>query len=239
MSDGIESSRLDPSSLSSAPKLGGQPKLRLLLVGGDELIDLVASTRNGGSKLESGLQEKVAAAYDGRFEVVVTYHPGGTMSDLYESLSDTNGDPDVVLVSVLADVLGKGRFDVSAFEDAGHRVARMLKDRGAHVVFANVSTVDPRDLVTNYFGLPDDPPSLRAHKAALAIIDLSNQLGISVLDADRLLAEMGAAQHVVTIGRYSSQASDALCDEIKRILEDYGFFENRPLMVQSGKRGPT
>lgn len=225
--------------LMTTPKLGGQQKLRLLLVGGDDLTDLVVSTRNGGSKLSSGLQEKVAEAHAGKFDVEVTIHPGGTMKELADLVPRMSEVPDLVLISLLPDVTGKGHLDIDEFEADGRRVANSLKEMGAHVLIANVSTIDPDDMVTNYFGLPDDPPSLRAHKTALAIIDLSNQIGISVVDADRLLAEMGAAQHVEKIGRYSVEASEALCGEILRIIEDYGFFENRPLMVQSGKRGAS
>lgn len=220
----------------TTPKLGGQPRLSLLAVGGSELTDVIASTRDGGTKLTSGLREKLAEAFEGKFDVDLSLHPGGTMKELADIASGLNGTPDVVLLSVLADVTGKGHLDVNTFEDDTRRVANSLKAKGAHVLFANVSTIDPDDTVTNYHGLQDDPPSLRAHKTALAILDLSNQLGVSVVDADRLLAEMGAAGHVEKIGHYDAEASDVICEEIKRILEDYGFFESRPLMVQSGKR---
>lgn len=218
-------------------KMGGQPRLRILTIGGDELTDVIASSKDGGRKLASGLREKLATAYEGKFDVDVTTHPAVTMKELGDIVPSLKASPDVVLLSVLADVTGKGHLDTDGFEADARRVANSLKEMGAHVIFANVSTIDPHDTVTNYHGLSDDPPSLRAHKTALAILDLSNQLGVSVVDADRLLAEMGAAPHVEKIGHYDSQASDVICEEIKRILEDYGFFENRPLMAQSGKRG--
>ena len=218
-------------------KMGGQPRLRILTIGGDDLTDVIASSKDGGRKLASGLREKLATAYEGKFDVDVTTHPAVTMKELGDIVPSLKASPDVVLLSVLADVTGKGHLDTDAFEADARRVANSLKEMGAHVIFANVSTIDPHDTVTNYHGLSDDPPSLRAHKTALAILDLSNQLGVSVVDADRLLAEMGAAPHVEKIGHYDTQASDVICEEIKRILEDYGFFENRPLMAQSGKRG--
>jgi hypothetical protein len=100
-----------------------------------------------------------------------------------------------------------------------------------------VSTVDPEDTVTNYHALEDDTPALRAHKVALTLIDLSHELGISIIDADRLLAEMGGERNVEGVGRYSPEASEVLCDEVLRILADYGFFEERPLVVQAGRGG--
>jgi hypothetical protein len=218
-------------------KMGGQPRLKVLAVGGAELTDVIASAKDGGRKLTTGLREKLAATYEGKFDLDITAHPAVTMKELSESVSSLNGSPDVVLLSVLADVTAKGHLDTDGFEADARKVVNTLKEMGAHVIFANVSTIDPHDTVTNYHGLSDDPPSLRAHKTALAILDLSNQLGVSVIDADRLLAEMGAAAHVEKIGHYDAQASDVICEEIKRILEDYGFFENRPVMAQSGKRG--
>ncbi len=220
----------------TTPKMGGQPRLRILAIGGAELTDVIASTKDGGSKLTSGLSEKLAAAYEGKFAVDVTNHRAVTMKELGDIVPSLNGNPDVVLLSVLADVTGKDQLDTDGFEADARRVANSLKEMGAHVIFANVSTIDPDDTVTNYHGLTDDPPSLRAHKTALAILDLSNQLGVSVVDADRLLAEMGAAPHIEKIGHYDAEASDIICEEIKRILEDYGFFESRPVMAQSGKR---
>lgn len=221
----------------TTPKMGGQPRLRVLAIGGPELTNVIASTRDGGSKLTSGLREKLAATYEGKFDLDVTTHPAVTMKDLGDIIPSLNENPDVVLLSVLADVTGKGHLDTDRFEADARKVATALKEQGAHVIFLNVSTIDPDDTVTNYHGLEDDPPSLRAHKTALAILDLSNQLGVSVVDADRLLAEIGAALHVERIGHYDAEASDIVCEEIKRILEDYGFFEARPVMAQSGKRG--
>lgn len=223
--------------LVTTTKMGGQPRLRILAIGGAELTDVIASRNSGGGKLTSGLNEKLAASYEGKFVVEITNHPAVTMKELGDIVPSLNGNPDVVLVSVLADVTGKGHLDTDSFEGDARKVANSLKEKGAHVIFSNVSTIDPDDTVTNYHGLQDDPPSLRAHKTGLAILDLSNQLGVSVVDVDRLLAEIGAAPHVERIGHYDSEASDIICEEIKRILEDYGFFENRPVMAQSGKRG--
>lgn len=218
-------------------KMGGQPRLRILAIGGADLTDVIASTKSGGRKLTSGLSEKIADAYQGKFTVDVTSHPAVTMKELGNIIPGLNGDPDVVLLSVLSDVTGKGHLDIDSFEAEAREAIISFKEKGAHVIFTNVSTIDPHDTVTNYHGLQDDPSSLRAHKTALAILDLSNQLGVSVVDTDRLLAEMGAAPHVEKIGHYDAEASDIVCEEIKRILEDYGFFENRPVMAQSGKRG--
>lgn len=217
-------------------KMGGKPKLQILALGGQELTDVLAARSEGGTKLARGLKEKAAEQFGGKVQVDVASQPGarlGTFAD-WKAPSES---PDVVLVSTLSDVVGPGRLDVSRLHEEGKNAIKALKGSGAHVFVMNVSTVDPNDTVTNYHALEDDTPALRAHKVALTLIDLSHELGVSIIDADRLLAEMGAERNVEGVGRYSPEASEALCDEVLRILADYGFFEERPLVVQAGRGG--
>jgi hypothetical protein len=219
----------------SSGRFGGQPKLHVLAVGGPELTDCLVSVERGG-KLDEGLQERVSQRYGVRFEIDLQTLPGGRLAELGVRLLNLERTPDVVVLSPLDDVLMEGPLDTNEFLSDSKRLCVMLKDMGVYVLIANIATFDPLDSVTNYSGLVVDTPSLRAHKVAAAIIDLSYQLGISVIDADRLLAEMGAAEHVESIGRYSAAACAAICAEVQRILEDYGFFEERPLILQTGRQ---
>ena len=77
---------------------------------------------------------------------------------------------------------------------------------------------------------------LRLHKLGLALLELSIQEGISLIDVDRQLAELGAQRHVRAAGRYSEEAYQTIGREFVRVLEDIGFFENRPLIQQLGQR---
>ncbi|MGI8517438.1 MAG: hypothetical protein ACR2ME_03715 [Acidimicrobiia bacterium] len=218
-------------------RLGGQPQLRVLAVGGAELIDLVASREDGGTKLTKGLAEKVTDDFDGKYKVELESRAGATAAELVADLAGLQADPpDVVVLSLLPDVVAAGRLDVETFRAALRALCVSLKEAGSYVLIANVSTVDSADTVTNYFGWSGDSPNLRAHKVASTILDLSNQLGISVIDSDRLLAEIGAHGHVESLGHYSADASAVIRDEIYRILADYGFFEERPLMAQAGAK---
>ena len=217
-------------------KMGGQPKLQILAFGDQELTDVLAGRSDGGTKLARGLKEKAAERFGGKVQVDIASQPGTQLGALTD-WSATAQTPDVVLVSTLSDVVGPGRLDVSRFHEDGKNAIKSLKGLGAHVLVMNVSTVDPDDAVTNYHALSDDTPALRAHKVALSLIDLSHELGISIIDADRLLAEMGAERNVEQVGRYSPEASEVLCDEVLRVLADYGFFEERPLVVQAGRGG--
>ena len=103
------------------------------------------------------------------------------------------------------------------------------------MLVVNGSTFDPSDLATLY-----EPgqvtPALAVHRLDLELLRLSVEEGISIIDADRILAEMGAEAHVRTLLSYSAEASLALRDEIVRVMEDYGFFDDRPVLEQIGSR---
>jgi hypothetical protein len=115
------------------------------------------------------------------------------------------------------------------------RLIRMIKERlDAHVLIYNAPTVDPDDQVHNYYGR-DDTRALRIHKLNLALLELSASEGISFVDVERLVAELGAARHVLPEGWYSQEANQAIRLELLRVLEDIGFYENRPLVMQVGK----
>ncbi|MDQ3501685.1 MAG: hypothetical protein ACR2NT_14545 [Acidimicrobiia bacterium] len=218
-------------------RMGGQPQLRVLAVGDAELIDLVASQQDGGTKLTKGLAEKVADDFDGKYKVELEFRPGASAAELIDDLAGLQADPpDVVILSLLPDIVGEGRLDVESFRASLRALCAFLKEAGSYVLIANVSTFDRADTMTNYFGSSGDSPSLRAHKVASTILDLSNELGISVIDSDRLLAEIGAHGHVEGLGSYSAEASGVIRDEIYRIMADYGFFEERPLLAQAGAK---
>jgi hypothetical protein len=220
----------------SEVKMGGKPKTRILALGGQDVLDVLVSRNDGGTKLTKGLKERAAERFGDKVTIELVSEPGATLEALagWKAPADL---PDVVLVSTLSDVTGQGRMDVSQLHEHGKNAIRALKGSGAHIFVMNISTVDPNDAVTNYFGLENDTAALRAHKVALTLIDLSHELGISIIDSDRLLAEMGAERHVESVGRYSAEASEVLCEEILRVLADYGFFEERPLVVQAGRGG--
>jgi hypothetical protein len=116
------------------------------------------------------------------------------------------------------------------------RLIRAVKERlDAHVLICNVSTIEPDDQVHNYHGRKDTW-ALRAHQVNLALLELSVLEGISLIDTERLVAEHGAYRHVLQAGRYSREVNEAIRTEFLRVLDDVGFFENRPLVMQVGRR---
>lgn len=130
-----------------------------------------------------------------------------------------------------------GLGDSGQFTERFRRLIRAVKERlDAHVIVFNGSSIDPGDRVHNYHDR-DDTVSLRTHRFNLAVLGLSAAEGISVIDVDRLTGELGADDHVRAPFRYSVEACQVICGEFLRVLEDIGFFENRPLVMQVGGSG--
>lgn len=131
-----------------------------------------------------------------------------------------------------------GLISVQQFKENFVRLIRAVKERlGAHIIVYNCSSVDPEDHTYSYYKLQDDVLSLRIHKFNFALIEISVSEGISIIDTDRLIAELGGERHVIKCLSYSKEACFAICQEFQRVIEDIGFFENRPLLMQIGQRG--
>ncbi|MBL1209291.1 hypothetical protein [Geminocystis sp. GBBB08] len=90
-------------------------------------------------------------------------------------------------------------------------------------------------MIYNYYEKKESL-SLKLTKLNLALLKLSSETGISIIDVDQILAESGANQYLVKILEYTPQGYQLIAIEFVRVLEDVGFFEHRPLLVQMGNR---
>lgn len=116
------------------------------------------------------------------------------------------------------------------------QMIQVLKERtSAYVIFYNCCDFDPRDRTANYHNV-GETLRLKIQRLNLALLKLSMQEGISLIDVESLLAELGAAQHVAKAFDYSSEAYQVICQEFLRVVTDVGFFENRSLLKQIGRR---
>jgi hypothetical protein len=215
---------------------------------GADVRDAVLSRHDGGAKLDRGLRERVVDAHP-EVEIRVAVEPSSGFAALRAELENGSSslltaDPDIVVLSIADDVAALPERALST-EEAVQAVRAdlvaitdLIKSRiGAHVLVAGVSTVDPTDETCNYQGLAQEPLSLRAHRLDLMLVGVSHDEGISIIDVDRLVAEIGAATAVTGAMEYSARGCDAIATEIVRILEDYGFFDDRPLLAQVGAKG--
>ena len=280
-------------------KMGGQPVLRVLLKGDDDLADSLLGPGGGGREPARGLREVVTERYGGAFAVELDREPGAR-SDLLLQQAEGAAAPaswrgdgmgewaraalappptqflnrprDVVVLSLQPDLVRTlwrhresgylvdpppglpeawgdaqkqwfsgqfaptGLLPVAEFKENFSRLIRVVKERlGAHVLVFNCSTLDPDDDTCNYHGR-EDTLALRTHRFNLALMEISMEEGISIIDVERLISEMGGGQHVIGILRYSGAACEEIYQECLRVLADIAFFESRPLIMQVGRR---
>ncbi len=222
--------------------------LRLFVKADADMIDATLSRSDGGSKLDRGVRELLAAGFPD-VDVQVGHEGSSGFAALRSELEAGTSEliewnPDVVLLSIADDVRNLGNRGANA-EEATHRVRddleaviRLLKEKvGAHVLVANASTIDPDDDRFTYSGITEEPVSLRIQRLDLLVVLVSHDLGISVIDIDRLIAELGGADHVESAMSYRPAACATIAGEVVRILEDYGFLDDRPLLAQVGAKG--
>lgn len=215
--------------------------IKLFLTGTDRLRDMLCSTADGGRKLSRGVRELVAEQYAGKAEVDVVFEPSVGAASLRQAIEDGSSQlsesaANLVVTSVDAEFAAGDMASADAYERDMLAVIRSIKaNPGSHVIVLLASTIDPETIVSNYQREESDPTSLRVHRYDLAAMRLSFEEGISVLDVDRIIAEMGAADHVPAFLEYSEAACQAIATELVRIMDDYAFFDDRPLLPQVGR----
>ena len=129
-----------------------------------------------------------------------------------------------------------GKVQADEYKENMTQLIQLLKEKStAHIVLVGASTFDPDDETHNLHG-KEDPQSMRALRFNLVMVQLSEEEGITVIDVDRILAELGCSEHVNHIFNYSDETYKAICEEFVRVITDVSFFEERPILVQMGQR---
>lgn len=231
----------------------------MFLKGNEDLADSLLAIGEGGNKIAKGLRQRVSEAYEGQFEIEIFQEAAGPSGLLLApsspdrcSPTEPEGNhspmgpapstalfqrtPDVVVLSLEPAITQPPWIPVEEFRREFARLVAEIKGRlAAHVIVFNCFAFDPDDRTRNYCGVPDTP-ALRALRFNIALIDISTEAGISIVDVDRILTEAGGASHVTKAFRYSPQVCELIRDEFFRVLQDIGFFERRPLIMQLGRR---
>jgi len=222
--------------------------LKVFVRGAPGLRDTILSNTQGGHTMSEGLAEMVLAAYPSSAPVETFFEECLGMSSFRHALEGGAAaaqsqvfavQPAMVLLSVEADLRGShgawGSAESDKFQTDLTAVVRLLKELGTHVFVVNASSVDHDENVSTYEGLDREPAVLRAHRYNLATMRVSANEGISVIDADRLVAEIGGREAVTSFLTYSATGASAISRELLRVIVEYGFMDNRPLLPQVGK----
>lgn len=204
--------------------MGGRPVIRGVAAGGADAAGVLERART-----------IIDLRFGGRFSLEVTRMDDLPTGRLLARLDDGTLAPpdevDLVVRSVTPDIGEPG-------EVAGHRsdlveLIRRAKDWGATMVLLNACTFDPDDLVHTYHGT-DETFAERVHRFDQALIHLSVSEGISIVDIDHVVAVMGAAGRLDGRLGYPDEALEEGAEDLVRVMEEIGFFEQRPLLEQAG-----
>jgi hypothetical protein len=218
--------------------------VKFVVKNAEALADVVLSKADGGGYLDNGLKERLASS-GSDLEFVVDVADYGGLGELLEELNSENpalasAAPNIVILSLAAEMerlkeVGNSDQALAAVRSDLVSVIRKIKEKvGAHILVPNVSTLDPSDPVFTYHGVTEEPWTLRSHRLNLMLIGVSHDEGISIIDVDRKIAEVGGDQAVTGAARYGEAGCSAIVEEVVRIVEDYGFLDDRPLMEQVG-----
>ena len=237
-------------------KSGDGGPIRFLFAGDLDLAASILGKEEGGAKLDKGFAARVSERFGDRVAIEVVFEPCPDLATLLAALQTTssvslplvqrmrNEGFNVLVTSLGADLrlmqpeMGTGSARAIAYLEQLLDFIRVIKQEfGSHLMIMNASTVDPTNHVSNFSQVQLEPMYLTANRLNLALIKASIEEGISIIDVDRLLAERGAAEHVHGFLDYSEAACSVICDELIRIVEDYGFFDDRPLLMQLGVSG--
>ncbi len=222
-------------------KTGGKSPLHIFLKGNDDLRDSLLPNANGDRKTRRGFSQLVEEKYGGAFKVELSHEPcdGDFIVADHVDSRLWSDQPDIVVLSLepfLQPRSSTVEIEVEEFKAGFMRLIKRLKERlDAHVIAYNCSSVDPEDHCYNYRGIAGTL-ALRVQRFNLALMEISIREGISIVDVDRIIAHLGGENHVTFALSYSTEAHQAIAREFLRILEEIGFFENRPLVMQIGRQ---
>lgn len=91
----------------------------------------------------------------------------------------------------------------------------------APILVYNVSSVVPGEMVHSHVGL-EDIASTRIKRFNLALVELSQRTGVSIVDVDRIVAERGARAMKLDTTHLTAEGCSAVAHEVLRILEALG-----------------
>ena len=129
-----------------------------------------------------------------------------------------------------------GQLTAVEYKENLTQLVQTLKEKtDAHIILFGASSFDPDDQTHNFHG-KEDNLTLRVHRFNVVMLQLSSEEGITFIDVDRILAELGCGEHVLKALTYSDTTYQTICEEFMRVITDVSFFEERPILVQMGQR---
>lgn len=190
--------------------------LRVAFVGSADLRELLLE--DPGADQESGLAASLATPTHVELHQLP---PQGWASTLGSLRSNGGTDPfDVLLTSATAELDDSSREPREALIE----LTRFVRKRHqALVVALNASTLLSGPDTAGHFSRGAEPLDLRIRRLDLSIMEASEATGLSVLDADRLVAETSLPLKVTGVFGYTPEIYGLLRIALSSILGELGY----------------
>jgi hypothetical protein len=160
----------------------------------------------------------------GQQSLELDWHTG---SDDELAGSKNENRPAALLFSLHAELLQPNSDAASYLTTMDQRIKSLGQRLDAALIVLGCSSFDPVDLTSTYTQT-GETISLKVHRYNLALLELSSRHGIAIIDVDRILAEIGAGEHVLEPLVYDGEVSTLITDELIRIITDLGLFSPSP-----------
>jgi hypothetical protein len=102
-------------------------------------------------------------------------------------------------------------------------ISRIRENSTAEILIFNMSPIVPGEHVHCYRGL-EFSISTRIRRFNLALVELSERNGISIVDVDGIVARAGADRVKLDFIHYTPEGYRLIAEEVVRILDDLGIF---------------
>lgn len=98
-------------------------------------------------------------------------------------------------------------------------ILKHLRTEERAVVVYNVSTFDPEDQTHRFTPGSSDPYAVRANRLVGEFEALASEFGVSVVDVDGAIAELGALAHVPRAGDFSGEAATFISEDVGLLID--------------------
>jgi hypothetical protein len=126
------------------------------------------------------------------------------------------------------------------FRSAMRNLIGTIRERvDVPILALNGSSVDPEDQIFAYGPDTTDALALRMHRFNLALLEISADTGLAIIDVDRIVGELGATAHIPAFLRYSPEAGRAIRDECLRVIGEMGVRPRARALAAGAAAGRT
>jgi hypothetical protein len=108
-----------------------------------------------------------------------------------------------------------------SMENFANIIARVRARRDVPILVYNASSIIPGEGVHNYQGL-DETYATRCKRFNLALVSLSKETGISIVDVDTIIARSGADRLKLDAMHLTAEGYRLVAEEVVRVLADLG-----------------